>query len=199
LVISPAAEDALDAIWLALQDAVGRRTAFTAMQLATIGEAAAPRIRTIIVRRFDRPAGALFFISDRRAAKVRDILENADVALAGYDPASNTQLRMEGRASIVDDAAVGREVWALLRPPTRRMFDAPVAPGTPIPETPAEPGREGEHPAPAAAASDEPHPLCCLIRVDLDRVELLDLSLDPHMRASYARIATEWQGGRISP
>ncbi|KUM27731.1 hypothetical protein AU467_15160 [Mesorhizobium loti] len=144
-MIPSARGDALSAIWLTLQDAAERRTAFTAMQLATIGATAAPQIRTIILRRFDQSAGALFFISDRRAPKVRDILKNPNVALAGYDPGSNTQLRMEGRASVVDDEAARRDVWALLRPPTRKMFDAPLAPGTPM-----EAGLESGHLAAAA-------------------------------------------------
>src|SRR5262249_38718074 len=150
-------------IWGLLKDAVERRSPFTAMQLATVGADGAPKLRTIILRRFDQVSGTIAFITDRRAAKVREIAANPHVSLAGYDPTSNLQLRTEGTATIVEDEFERNEVWAALRPHTHVLFSTPFAPGTEL-------GVHDEAQRQASAHSETPHQHYCLIHISLNRV-----------------------------
>src|SRR4051812_46596158 len=185
-------EEAVSPIWILLAHALEQRTPFTAMQLATVGEDGAAKLRTIILRRFD-PAGAtVAFITDGRAPKVREIRANPGVSLGGYDPASSLQLRLEGTPHIVADESERAEVWASLRPHTHGLFGTPFAPGMPL-------GARDEPPLPAGTSSGLPHEHFCLVRVSLARLELLDLSTEPHARTQFTRGNRGWIGARIAP
>lgn len=185
-------EDVLARIWGLLSDAVERRSPFTAMQLATVGMDGAPKLRTIILRRFDLTNATISFVTDRRAGKVRDIAANPRVSLAGYDPSSNVQLRSEGMAIVVEDDDERNAMWATLRPHTHVLFTTPFAPGTKL-------SVHDQAQRQVPAHSDVPHEHYCLIRIHLDRVELLDLSAEPHARHGFRRGQQGWAGGRIAP
>src|SRR4051812_16056594 len=185
-------KEALSRIWILLARALEQRTPFTAMQLATVGEDGAAKLRAIILRRFD-PAGAtVSFITDGRAAKVQEIRRNPGVSLGGYDPASSLQLRLEGTAHTVAHESERAEVWTALRPHTHGLFRTPFTPGTPL-------EAHDEGPVSAGTSSDLPHEHFCLIRVRLQRVELLDLSAEPHARSQFTRGNQGWIGARIAP
>jgi len=175
-----------------LKNAVERRSPFTALQLATVSEDGAPKLRTIILRGFDPAHGTVAFITDRRAPKVREIGIDARVSLAGYDPLSNLQLRMEGTAAIVEDESEREAVWASLRPHTHILFRTPFAPGMAL---------EAQDAAlvPENAYSIATHEHYCLIRVSINLLELLDLSSEPHSRNRFTRGRQGWTGGRIAP
>ena len=74
------------------------------MQLATVGEDGAPKIRTIVLRSFNEASASLSFITDLRSPKVREITANPCVSLAGFDNERVVQLRIDGRAEIVAEA-----------------------------------------------------------------------------------------------
>ncbi len=162
------------------------------MQLATVGSAGQPKVRTIILRKFEENAAAVLFVTDRRAPKTGEILANPLVSLLGYDPEANLQLRLEGRAEIVQDQTERQEIWNLLQVQMRAKFGVPLAPGTPFSEI-------GDRPVAAAAPPNEPHENHCPIRVTLDRLELLDISAEPHSRLHFDRTSAGWMGTRLVP
>ena len=88
----------LGTICRSLAAAVKQRSPFTLMQLATVGEDGAPKLRTIVLRRFDEETGSLSFIADLRSPKVREIKANPLVSLAAFDGGNAVQLRIDGRA-----------------------------------------------------------------------------------------------------
>ena len=102
-------------VWLVLADAVKQRTPFTLMQLATVGEDGAPKIRTIVLRSFNEASTSLSFITDLRSPKVREITANPCVSLAGFDNERVVQLRIDGRAEIIEDETRRRDFWNALR------------------------------------------------------------------------------------
>lgn len=182
----------IEDVWRLLAAAVSERTALTALQLATVGEDGAPGVRAVIVRGFDPDAGALALVTHAASPKARAIAADPRVALAGYDPATDVQLRLEGTADIVVDPAARDAMWATLRRPTREMFLGALAPGTELgPDA-------GAHPAPAGPL-DAPTPWFCLIAVAIERAELLELALEPHSRTRFCRAPAGWTRARVAP
>jgi pyridoxine/pyridoxamine 5'-phosphate oxidase len=69
------------------------------------------------------------------------------------------------------------------------MFSTAHVPGTDV----------GDDPAAEVPPPGQPTEHVALIRVVLDRVELLDIASRPHERVRFARAAGGWVGGRIAP
>lgn len=172
----------IDTIWATLELSTGRKAAFTLMQLATIGLDGGPKLRTIVLRGAEPGPGRLSFITDARSAKVREIAANPRVSLCGYDQ-THLQVRIEGRAWIVTDEAERRRVWASLRQHTRRLYDA-------LPQ---------ETLAAAPADADAPSGFFCLVTVQAESIDWLDLSAAPHRRVVFHRRAGEWHGAPAMP
>ncbi|WP_425487074.1 hypothetical protein [Microvirga makkahensis] len=52
------------------------------------------------------------------------------VSLTGFAPEGGPQIRLEGQASIIDQAADRRPFWDLCRSHTRALFQTPYAPAS---------------------------------------------------------------------
>jgi hypothetical protein len=70
-----------------------RRSAFRTPTVATVGSDGAPRIPTVVLRRFEPAARRLTLHTDRRAAKLVDIAHQPSVALHVYDARAGRQTR----------------------------------------------------------------------------------------------------------
>ncbi len=182
-------------IWQLLEDATSARTPFTAMQLATVAADLTPRTRTILLRKAFATTGTLEFITDRRSEKVPEIRRNPGVALSGYDAEGLQQLRIEGRAAEVQDAARRREFWDALKPHTHILFRSELHPGTPIPVPEA--AGPGEPPGPEdPCAIDENF---ALIEIRVSRMDWLCLASSPHQRYRTSRVNNAWEGSWLVP
>ena len=173
-------------VWLVLADAVKQRTPFTLMQLATVGEDGAPKIRTIVLRSFNEASTSLSFITDLRSPKA-----NPCVSLAGFDNERVVQLRIDGRAEIIEDETRRRDFWNALRPHTHILFRSALPPGTVL-ASPNEMETDDSDPATAYARF-------CLVEIVISHVERLDLSSEPHRRCSFRQGLHGWEGRWIVP
>ena len=178
-------------VWLVLADAVKQRTPFTLMQLATVGEDGAPKIRTIVLRSFNEASTSLSFITDLRSPKVREITANPCVSLAGFDNERVVQLRIDGRAEIIEDETRRRDFWNALHPHTHILFRSALPPGTVL-ASPNEMETDDSDPATAYARF-------CLVEIVISHVERLDLSSEPHRRCSFRQGLHGWEGRWIVP
>lgn len=59
----------------------------------------------------DREAGCLWFITDQRGAKEKEIRASPEVCLAFADTGSNAFLSLTGRAEVLRDSAKASELW----------------------------------------------------------------------------------------
>jgi pyridoxine/pyridoxamine 5'-phosphate oxidase len=72
-----------------------RRSAFRTPTIATVGPDGAPRIRTMVSRRFDPAARRLTLHTDRRAAKLSEIDQQPSVAVHVYDARAAVHVRLQ--------------------------------------------------------------------------------------------------------
>lgn len=181
-------------LWNRLEGATTGRSPFNFLQLATVGLNGAPELRTIVLRRVDRTAGSLTFVTDLRSPKVAEIRAEPRVSLVGYNAADNTQLRLSGTARIVTGEPERRAMWQALRGRTLVLFEAVLAPGTVL-DTLDAPPDDG----PFQASADEAYARFARVDVDLHRFEWLDLAASPHLRCRYVRQADDWSASRLAP
>lgn len=184
----------IESIWNELNKAATSRSPFNFLQLATSGLDGAPQLRTIVLRQSDVEKGTLSFVTDIRSPKVAEIRSEPRVALVGFDPQRSLQLRLSGKALLVEDAQARRDMWERLREKTLLLFEAPFAPGTPIDTTGAAIGTAEEELEPV-----DPFSQFVLVMVTLSRVEWLDLSSENHMRFAFDRTDSSWHGTRLAP
>ncbi len=169
----------LDLVWSRLSHGVGDPTHPARYPtLGTIGPDG-PELRTLILRRVDRGAGALELNTDMASPKVAQIEADPRVALHVWIPSDQLQIRMRATAVVEQGDP---ELFARL-PPQVRMNYGGAAPG-------AEPG-----PAPDDPADGDPARFAA-IRLTPHRIDALVLH-EPRMRAVFT--APDWQGRRVAP
>ena len=152
------------------------------MGLATAGLDATPRVRTVVLRRFDQPTRALDVHTDTRSAKHAELQANRAATLHGWDPAARVQLRASGHTSLHTTDDVADAAWANLRPESRATYRVMPGPGTTL-SAPDMAGQADE----AGARS-----VFCAVRLTLARLEWLHLGQGSHRRARF----TWEEGGR---
>lgn len=174
-----------------LGKATVERTPFTLMQLATIGNDGAPKLRTIVARRFDTATACLSFITDVRSPKVKEILGNPSVSLVALDADASVQIRFEGLASVIEDEHRRQTCWNTLHTHTHELFHSSLAPGTTKPCAAAE--------MPENIDPESAYERFCLINIYLQYVEWLQVSTRPHIRRGFTRESQSWTGSWIVP
>lgn len=158
-----------------LADAVpNRRSAFHTPTIASLDDAGAPSLRTIVLRGFDAEARTLRFHTDRRSDKARGIARDPRVMMHFYDAALHIQLRVAGCAVLHLEDAVADAAWAASRSSSRMCYAAPDASGAVVPVPPA---------APQDAEIGRPH--FAAVVIGFHRLEWLWLAAAGHQRARF--------------
>ena len=143
--------------------------------LATVGPGQEPRVRTVVLRRFDPVARHLELHTDARSAKHTELLANPAAELHGWDAARRVQLRVAGTVGLHRDDAVAQAAWDRLRPASRDTYRVEPGPGTRL-TTPDEASQAGEE----AARS-----VFCVMRLAITQLEWLHLGQGSHRRARF--------------
>ena len=172
-------EHALEAAFALLAHGVAdRRHPFHTPTLATRGLDGAPSLRTVVLRGFDAAAWTLRFHTDRRSAKAAELTADPRAMLHGYDPATQVQLRLAGRATLHHDDALAEAAWAAMPARSRLDYAAALQPGARVADPPA---------APRDATGARANFLAAVIRVET--IDWLLLAPDGHRRARFDRDA----------
>lgn len=164
-----------------------RRGPFRTPTLATVGLDGTPQQRTVVLRCFDAEARTCEVHTDRRSAKVAEVLREPRVALHAYEPAAAVQIRLSGLATLHHGPdALADAAWAAAHPSSRLSYASDFVPGSTVPEPP---------PAPTDSAAARDRFAVLLLR--FDALEWLWLAPHGHRRARFAwdaegRLAATW-------
>jgi len=141
--------------------------------LATIDKANTPRQRTVVLRDFTGSPDSVFTIyTDSRSDKVGQIMENDSVSLLFYDDNTKLQLRVSGSASIVKAGEEYKRNWDNRGSKSPHSYTSVIPPGTEI-----------KSPKEAYEWRLEGTPNFCLIKIEAERMEFLQLDGVKHIRA----------------
>lgn len=178
-ILPPHADDLdevlAEAFRLLARGVADRRSAFRTPTIATVGPDGAPRIRTMVLRRFEPAARRLTLHTDRRADKLTDIAHEPRLAVHVYDARAALQVRLSAEAHIHAGDAVAREAWAAGAPSSHFGYAITPAPGTEI-----------AAPPPAAIGDASGFGNFALITLTFDMLEWLWLYHGGHRRARFA-------------
>ncbi|MDN7426060.1 pyridoxamine 5'-phosphate oxidase family protein [Burkholderia sp. AU45388] len=168
-----------DRLWSCLEAGVSeKRSPFTMLQAATLGLDGALKVRTIVLRQVSRTERVLSFHTDARSEKVAELRRDPRISIVANDLDALVQIRAEGVASICEDEAQRRAIWASSRPHTLLLYRAPLPPGTSI----AAP--EAAHIGGTAPTGDG-YANFCLIHMTIARIDWLELARAGHRRAVF--------------
>ncbi|MFN9659376.1 MAG: pyridoxamine 5'-phosphate oxidase family protein [Cyanobacteriota bacterium] len=161
------------------------------LQRASVAADGTPRVRTLVARGWASPA-SLDLLTDGRSAKTAELAEQPAVELCWLLPRARCQFRLRGRLAVLPPAEEQRERqrhWEELTPGGRALWGWPI-PGEPF---------DGRAAFPETLPDGAPLPEHLqLLRIELTRVELLELLGHPHQRRQW-RLETGWLEERLNP
>lgn len=167
------------------------------VQLATVRPDGRPANRTVVFRGWWEETNQLRFVSDRRSEKTHQIQQQPWAEVCWYFPKSREQFRLSGlvRLGIADAADSGLETarqqaWQGLSDNARIQFGWP------------QPG-EGRSPTTSFEVApldpNMPPDTFCLLLLDPQTVDHLELRGDPQQRTHYTYQDGEWETANINP
>ena len=151
-----------------------RRSPLHTPTLASLDDAGAPSLRTVVLRSFDADARSLRFHTDRRSDKAHGIALDGRVMMHFYDAALHIQIRVAGKAVLHLDDAVADAAWAASQRSSRMCYAAPDASGAIVASPPAAP-----------QDSDIGRPHFAAVVIGFHRLEWLWLAAAGHQRARF--------------
>lgn len=180
---TPSLAETLDQAWALLAQAVSDgRSPLRYVTLATVDTHNAPQSRIVVLRKAERAAATLIAFTDRRSDKVGELARNANVAMHLWSTDDLVQLRMNGRADVIQGSP---DDWAAVPDQMREAYGHVPSPGTEIAASDA-----------WRIRPDYSHFAC--IRITLSRIESVCLDPTGHRRANFER-RSDWAGVWLSP
>ncbi|ABS62368.1 pyridoxamine 5'-phosphate oxidase-related FMN-binding [Parvibaculum lavamentivorans DS-1] len=151
---------------------------------ATLSASGAPAVRTIFLRALDRASRRLVAFTDSRSTKVAEIARDGRASLLFYDPRSDVQVRLSGRAVIRSgDDEAAEAAWQGAPLSSRRAYLVTAAPGSPslVPASGLPADVEGM--IPSAERLESGRVNFALLEFAFDEADILVLSRTGHRRA----------------
>ncbi|MBW4488122.1 MAG: pyridoxamine 5'-phosphate oxidase family protein [Trichocoleus desertorum ATA4-8-CV12] len=168
------------------------------LQLATVQLNGQPANRTVVFRGFLDPTNQLKFVTDARSEKVGQIEQNPKGEACWYFVKTREQFRLAGVLTLVraehpdiELQQARKTAWQELSDAARLQFTWP---------TPGEPKQEAAAFASQPPDATEPLPHFCLLLLEPEQVDHLDLRGDPQSRCLYQRDQNQdWSAQSINP
>lgn len=167
------------------------------LQLATIQLNGQPANRTVVFRGFLDDTDQLKFVTDARSDKAGQIEQNPQGEACWYFVKTREQFRIAGTLTLVRDTyphaalqQARKTAWQELSSAARLQFAWP---------TPGEPRAEATAFAPQPPDPIEPLPHFCLLLLEPEQVDHLELRGEPQNRCFYQRENQVWFAQNINP
>ncbi len=170
------------------------------LQLATVTPTGQPANRTVVFRGFRAATDQLMIVTDARSEKIHHLAHHPWAEACWYFSESREQFRLFGSLVVVDQATTDphlqparQQAWQQLSATARAQFAWPP-PGQP------------REPQPEAFSAEPPDPATprtnfCLLLLDPQRVDWLELRGEPQNRCCYRKgdPSGGWQQQQVNP
>jgi len=122
-------------IWNNLSIGIENSTsAFHYPNVCTINNQGYPSVRTVVLRKIDKINYKLFFNTDIRSQKWKEIQNSSLITVHFYDNKLKTQLRIYGKSKLHYNNNEWNEAWKNTKNMSRECYASPYAPSTFIDE-----------------------------------------------------------------
>lgn len=166
-------------------------------QLATVRQDGRPANRTVVFRGFVENTNQLKIITDHRSQKVEQIAENPSGEICWYFPKTREQFRFLGELILISgsssDPILLRQrltVWREISDNVRSQFFWPA---------PGELRGDASEFEPPSRVPSEPPAEFCLLLLEPERVERLELRGEPQNRYLHWREENRWFTRAVNP
>ena len=88
-----------------------------------------PRLRTVVLRTFDKAKNSISFHTDLRSNKIKEIKSNNNISALFYDKKRKVQIRIKGKAVLNENSSELKTIWSTMRPESKLCYMGPFAPG----------------------------------------------------------------------
>lgn len=183
----------LETAWIYLAEGVfDRRALFHVPTVASICVDQKPSVSAVVLRGVNKSRRLIWFHTDKRAGKYKQLLSNPFLAFHFYDEAKKVQIRLQTSAilHICDEVTV--EAWSKSQPISRLCYATPVTPGTTVSTPPAAPKLQEIN-------TEIGYQNFCVIEGSISCPEWLQPSAEGHKRAVFqwakdGELFSEWVG-----
>ena len=141
-----------------------------------------PNPRTVVLRKAVQPDAQIWLYTDFRSPKVRDINTNNNVSWLFYNPKKQEQLRLYGKAEVLHNEEINREIWQSLPDYGKTDYLTRQAPGS---------IKKNDSKRLLSAKNADNF---CVVITKIHLIDWLQLSREGHLRARFEYINDEWQG-----
>ncbi|MDX1699435.1 MAG: pyridoxamine 5'-phosphate oxidase family protein [Melioribacteraceae bacterium] len=150
-----------------------------------------PRIRTVVLRKVLRDQKSLIIHTDYRSKKVEEIEKNPNVSILFYSKEDKIQIRLEGKASLYTEGELFEIQWEESRPLSRRCYLIQPGPGSITNEPSSGIPYDLKDRAPTEEESEPGKANFCIIKINAESIEWLNLHSSGHIRAKF--IISKWK------
>ncbi|GDY22913.1 pyridoxamine 5'-phosphate oxidase [Verrucomicrobiota bacterium] len=158
-----------------------------------------PAARTVVLRRADTDTRQLFFYTDTRSAKLRELAQNPAVAWLFHHPGEQMQIRAEGTAALHPADDFARAAWAATPPLNRLNYCATLPPGTPVDNPDAGLPAAWRHREPTREETETGWANFAVVVTTLTRLDWLLLRPQGTRRACFQWDGTAWSAHWLVP
>lgn len=165
------------------------------LQLATVGTGGKPANRTVVFRGFFEDC--LQMVTDGRSHKIHELQANPWAEACWYFTVTREQFRIAGPLTLVGPEgaeALRRQAWQGLSPKARQQFYWPP---------PGHPREAAESFLTEALVSDQPPNSFCVLLLQAQRVDYLNLKGEPQDRHIYEQVCADgtatWHVSAVNP
>jgi pyridoxine/pyridoxamine 5'-phosphate oxidase len=158
---------------------------FRYITMATVGNGSIARLRTVVLRQVSEDL-QLTIYTDGRTKKITHINENNQVSLLLYHPKKLLQLKVEGKAQIVNDPEQLKKYWSGVQPSSRKDYI-----------TTHKPGSEIDNPDQVEYLADKNY--FTLVDIVPTHIEYLKLKRPNHIRVQFKKQTGNWNGTFLVP
>lgn len=196
-----AAPDTLDGVWddlwSRLEAAVRKRLhPYRTCVVATAGDDGVDA-RTVVLRGADRTSGTLRFHTDRRSAKLPQLLHDRRVALVFYG--DGVQVRARGTATVHAGDEDTDAAWAATPAMSRRCYLTAAAPGTPSDAPTSGLPPELTMLRPPLELTARGRDAFAVVAVRVQSIDWLHLAARGQRRAGFSRDGESWMATWMVP
>jgi len=183
---------------LLVRGGADRRSPLHTPAVASLDQTGAPDARIMVLRKADPAAATLRFHTDARSPKCI-ALHGQKIAILGYHPQENVQLRLQGHAQIDTSSEAADEAWARSTPFARRCYLVQSPPSSPLPGPASGLPLEVEGRDPSEAQLLPARANFALLTAHITRIDWLHLAHTGHRRAFFQREGQTWHSKWLTP
>lgn len=165
--------------------------------LATTDQQGMPHVRTVVLRKADTEKQALYYFTDIRSDKIRELNIQSQASALFWDPKRNIQLRCTGPVTVHHKDDLATAFWQNIAKPGRKAYATQQPPGTTLTEYST--GLPDNWPELDLSDTDGYLDHFAVLVHQIDHLDILHLEREGHQRARFSREGNDWNGTWVVP